>query len=77
VRGQSPCGCAYDDGLRCGWAVAQRAVGANSVIVFTPPFDQYLGLQQRVENLTVEQLIAELSVERLDLPPENESRNVC
>jgi hypothetical protein len=36
------------------------------LIVFpSPPFGQYLGFQQRVEDLAIEMLVAELAVEAL------------
>lgn len=40
----------------------------SECIVFPPPFfDQYLGLFQGIENLSIEQLISELAVENLDI----------
>ena len=38
---------------------------ANGVVVMSPCFDHDLGLLERVEDLAVEQLIAELSVEAI------------
>lgn len=53
------------DGLR-GWRdVAERAVRPDGIVVPTPVFDQDLRLLQRVEDLAVEQFIAQLAVEAL------------
>jgi hypothetical protein len=40
-----------------------RAVRLDSVVVAAPGFDQHLGLSEAVEDLAVEQLIAQRSVE--------------
>ena len=39
----------------------------NVIILLPPPLDQYLGLQQCIEDLPVQQLISKLSVEALDV----------
>ena len=53
----------WDDGLWCWGAVAQGAVGPDSVVVAAPFLDQDLGFAQRVEELTVEEFIAETGIE--------------
>jgi hypothetical protein len=40
-------------------------VWSDGVVVFSPTFDQYLGLLQAVEDLSIEQLVPELPVEAL------------
>ena len=42
-------------------------MGSEGVVFHSPPFDQDLGLQQRIEQLPVEELRAELPVEGFDL----------
>ena len=49
------------------WAVAQGAVGSDCVVVVPPAFDQDLRFTQRVEDLAVEQLIAESGIEALTI----------
>src|SRR5208283_1746307 len=56
------------DCLWCRWPVAQRRVGALRVVFHAPPLRQNLCLLQRVENLAVQELIAQLSVETLAVP---------
>lgn len=51
--------------MRCWRSVSQRAVGAKPVVLLSPPLDQHLGLQEGVEDFSVEKLIAELPVEGL------------
>lgn len=41
---------------------------ADSVVVLPPSLDQYLCVAQRVEDLAIEQLIAQLPVECLTVP---------
>ena len=50
-----------------GWSVPRRAVRPKRVVLFSPPFDQGLRFPQRVEDLSLEQLVSQLSVERLDV----------
>jgi len=52
-----------DDGFRRWGTVSQGAVGPNGVVVAAPFLDQDLGFAQRVEELTVEELIAEAGIE--------------
>src|SRR5215217_9310248 len=47
----------------CGWPISQARVWAYSVVVHPPWLDQHLGFGERVENLGVEQLVAQLAVE--------------
>ncbi len=47
------------------WTIPQRAVWSESVVLSAPAFDQDLRLPKRVENLEVQELVSELSVERL------------
>ena len=49
------------------WSVSQRAVRANGVVVPPPALDEDFRLQQRVELLAGQQLVAELAVEALDV----------
>src|ERR1700687_3895170 len=56
------------DGLRCGWPVAQRRVRPLRVVFHAPPLRQNLCLLQRVKNLAVQELIAQLPVEALTVP---------
>src|SRR5690606_22519284 len=54
-----------DDGLGCRWLVSKRRVWPLGVVVPPPGFDDDLGLGEAVEDLTVEQFVAELRVEAL------------
>src|SRR5450631_3798834 len=56
------------DGLRCRRPVAQRRVRPFRVIFHPPPLRQNLCLLQRVEDLAVQELIAQLPVEALTVP---------
>ena len=49
------------------WAVAQGAVGSDCVGVVPSSFDQDLGLAQRVEDFTIEQLVSEPGIEAFTL----------
>lgn len=40
---------------------------ADRVVLDSPPFDQYFCLQKRVEDLSIEQFISQLSVEGFDI----------
>lgn len=42
-------------------------MGSNGIVLLSPLFDQDFGFLQGVEDLTVEQFIAELAVETLDV----------
>src|SRR5919199_6471483 len=53
--------------LRGGWAKAERGVWAYCVVVPPPALDHDLGLAQRVEDLAVEQLVAQPRVEALNV----------
>lgn len=54
-------------------------MGPYNVVVAAPAFDQDLRLSQRIEDFTVEQLVAEPSVEALDIaiPPRGSRLDVC
>ena len=52
--------------FRGGWSVAKRRVRADRVVVVPPAFDDDLGFLERVEDLAVEQLVAQLGVEALE-----------
>lgn len=54
-----------DDGFRRRWAVAQGTVRSFRVVVPPSLFDQDLSLAEAVEELTVEQLVAEAGIEAL------------
>src|SRR5450755_446770 len=55
----------WQDSLRCRRPVAQRRVRPLRVVFFAPPLRQNLCLLQRVEDLAVQELIAQLPVETL------------
>ena len=52
-----------NDAFRRRWAIAQGAVGPDSIVMVTPALDEDLGLAYRVEHLAIEQLVAEAGVE--------------
>jgi len=54
-----------DPGLQRGRAIAQRRVWSDRVLVDPPAFGQHPDLLHRVEDLPVQELIAELRVEAL------------
>ena len=56
------------DGLRCRRPVAQRRVRPLRVVFHAPPLRQNLCLLQRVKDLAVQELIAQLAVEALTVP---------
>src|SRR5208337_5584862 len=56
------------DGLRCRRPVAQRRVRPLRVVFYPPTLRQNLCLLQRVKDLAVQELIAQLSVEALTVP---------
>ena len=54
-----------DDGFGGRWAVAQSTVGSLCVVVFPPLFNQDLRLAKAVEDLAIEQFVAEPGIEAL------------
>jgi hypothetical protein len=52
-----------DDGFRRGGTVSQGAVGPDGVVVAEPFLDQDLGFAEGVEELAVEEFIAETGIE--------------
>src|SRR6266568_8622807 len=54
--------------LWCRWPVTQCGVGALRVVFHAPPLRQNLCLLQRVKNLAVQELIAQLAVEAFTVP---------
>src|SRR5215210_7495663 len=61
---------AGDDGhehFRCWWLVSEGSVWAHSIVVAPPAFDDDLGFAQCVEDLAIEQLIAQSRIEALDV----------
>src|SRR5450755_3764518 len=56
------------DSFRCRWPIAQRRVRPLRVIFHAPPLRQNLCLLQRVKDLAVQELIAQLPVEALAVP---------
>src|SRR6202162_6514275 len=56
------------DCLRGRWPTAQRQVRPLRVVVHAPPLRQNLCLLQRVKDLAVQELIAQLPVETLTVP---------
>ena len=63
-RSVSPFGRARQDGFGRGRNVAQRAVWSDRVVVVSPSSDEHCCLLQSVEDFAVQQLVAELAVER-------------
>lgn len=61
-----PRGHGGDEDLRRGRLVSERAMGAHGVEVPPPAFDDDLRLREGVENLAVEEFIAQPGIERLD-----------
>lgn len=53
------------DALRRRWPVAQVAVRSDDIVMASPPLDHDLSLAERIEDLPVEQFIAEPGVEAL------------
>ena len=51
--------------LRCRGAIAQGTVWPDRVVVLPPPFDEHLGLKQRVKRFPFQQLVSQLPVEAL------------
>ena len=43
-------------------------MGSDSIVLLSPLFDQDFGFLQGVEDLAIEQFVAELAVETLDIP---------
>src|SRR3984957_4904241 len=56
------------DGLWCWRPIAQRRMRPHRVVFHTPPLRQNLCLLQRVKDLAVQELIAQLPVEALTVP---------
>ena len=56
-----------DDGFWRRRPVSQGAVGALSVVVFPPTFDDDLSLPQRVEELSVQQFVPEPGIKAFDV----------
>jgi len=54
-----------DEGFGRWWPVAEGAVWPDSVVVPAPLFDDDLCLLERVEDFTVQELIAESCIEAL------------
>src|ERR687883_664022 len=61
-----PCGQCWHKDLRGGSPVADRSMRAHGVVVTAPALDDDLRLAQRVEDLAVEQLVAQSRIETLD-----------
>ena len=61
-----PFGEGWHEHLR-GWRpVADRGMWPNSIVVAAPAFDDDLRFTQRVEDLAIEQFVAQARVETLD-----------
>src|SRR5580700_7375934 len=58
----------WKDGLWCRWPVAQRRVRPLRVVFQPPSLRQNLCLLQRVQDLAVQELIAQLPIETLTIP---------
>src|SRR6266446_10748974 len=56
-----------DKYLRCWRLVSERCVRPDRVVVPSPALDDDLGLVESVEDFAVEQLVAQASVEALDV----------
>ena len=52
--------------LRRRGPVAQGTVRPDRVVVLPPPFDEHLGLEQRVKRFPFQQFVSERSIEALD-----------
>src|ERR1041385_2765727 len=61
-----PCGQCWHKHLRGGSSVADRGMREYCIVVTAPAFDDDLGFAQRVEDLAVEQLVAQTRVEAFD-----------
>jgi len=61
-----PCGECWDEHLRGRSPVADRGVRANHIVVTAPALDDDLRLAQGVEDLAIEQFVAQACVETLD-----------
>src|ERR1051325_912354 len=61
-----PCGQCWHKHLRGGSPVADRGMRAHGIVVTAPALDDDLGFAQRVEDLAVEQLVAQTRVEAFD-----------
>ena len=57
-----------DDGFRGRWAVAQSTVWSFRVVVFPPFLDKDLGSAQGVEDLAIQEFIAEPCIEFFAIP---------
>jgi len=53
-------------GFGCRGAIAKRGVGPDGVVVNPPAFSQDLHFLERVEDLTVEELVAQLRVQSVN-----------
>src|SRR5690349_4171228 len=54
---------ARQEGFGRRWPIPERAVRPRGVVVAPPPLDQHLGFLQRMEDLPLQQFVAELAVE--------------
>ena len=61
-----PCGECGHEHFRGGSAVADRGMRPNGVVVASPALDDDLSLAQRVEDLAIEQFVAQAGIEALD-----------
>ena len=61
-----PCGECWHEHLRCRSPVADRGMRPDGVVVTTPALDDDLRFAQRVEDLAIEQLVAQPGIEALD-----------
>ena len=61
-----PCGERRHEHFRGGRLVADRGVRSDGIVVASPALDDDLGLSQRVEDLAVEQFVAQAGIKALD-----------
>ena len=61
-----PCGESWYEHLGCWSTVANRGMRPDRVVVTSPAFDDDLRLAQRIEDLAVEQLVAQPGIKTLD-----------
>src|SRR5690349_70480 len=54
--------------LRCWRPISQRAVWPYGIVVSAPAFDHDLGFPQAVEDLAIQQFVAQARVERFHIP---------
>ena len=49
------------------WSIAQRTVWSHRIVIPPPSLGKNFGLQQRIEDLPIQKLVSQFSVEGLDV----------